>query len=140
MKRVHRKIILSLCIVAAVVAFFSGCAMYDPGVFGEIVINGQAIPIKTQQDTVTLAWDPPSGPVETYRIYYREHGVLMWEMLDEIAATPSPEYVLNIAQFGEGSFDFGVSAVDSSDQESAIHTSLDITADPTTGWYLIWAH
>ena len=139
-KRIGRSIfIASILVIGTVFALFSGCAMYDPNTFGEFVINGQSIAIQSKQDTVTIAWDPPATPVEAYRIYYREHGDVMWIPLDEITATGSPEYVLHIADFGAGTYDFGVSSVDPSDQESDIHTSLDITADPTTGWYLEWS-
>jgi hypothetical protein len=139
MKPRHVKVLISLIVLGVVAALFSNCAMYDPGAFGQMVINGKAIEIRTKNDTVTLAWDPPDTPTAAYRIYYRVHGTLAWTLLDEVPAAPNPEYVLNIAQFGEGSFDFGVSSIDPSDQESNIHTSLDITADPTSGWYLIWS-
>jgi hypothetical protein len=139
-KQICRAIpIASVLVGSIVVALFSGCAMHDPDFFEEFVINGQAIEVHSQQDTVTIAWDPPATPVQAYRIYYREHGDVVWIYLDEVSATGSPEYVLHISQFGEGSYDFGVSAVDPSDTESDIHTSLDITADPTTGWYLNWS-
>jgi len=39
---------------------------------------------------------------------------------------------------GHGNFDFGVTAVTGTGVDSSMHTSLDRTADPTTGWFLTW--
>ena len=139
MKRKNRVVLISIFILGVIASLFTSCAMYDPEVFGKMVINGKAIEIRTKNDTVTLAWDPPETPTVSYRIYYRVHGTIPWTLLDEVPASPSPEYVLNVVDFGEGSFDFGVSSMDASDQESDIHTSLDITAAPSSGWYLLWS-
>jgi hypothetical protein len=135
------RILFSAGIVVGIISvLFSSCAMYDPEPFGTMVINGKAIEIKTKEDTVTIAWDPPATPTTAYRIYYRRHGTVLWIQLDEIPATDNPQYVLHLADFGEGEFDFGVSSIDDADQESEIHTSLDITADPSSGWYLLWSY
>ena len=40
--------------------------------------------------------------------------------------------------FGDGDYDFGVVAVDPETEESAMHTCLDDTAQPDSGWYLSW--
>ena len=88
---------------------------------------------------VTLAWDPPPGEIAGYRVYYRVHEVGDWTLIGEVPVNDNPELELLHADFGNGDFDFGVIAVDAENQESAMHTSLDDTAQPATGWYLSWA-
>jgi hypothetical protein len=100
--------------------------------------------IETTEDTVTLAWDSPSPNVDYYRLSFRIHGAnppdsVPWYIIeDNILADPNPEYPVD--RVGSGPFDFGVVAkdLDADIEESALHSSLDITAQPTTGWYLIW--
>jgi hypothetical protein len=90
-------------------------------------------------EIVTLAWDPPPGEVAGYRVYYRVHEVGDWTLIGEVPVNDNPELELLHADFGNGDFDFGVVAIDAENQESAMHTSLDDTALPATGWYLSWA-
>ena len=61
-----------------------------------------------------------------------------WILLDEIPAGDDPEYTLYHADFGNGDFDFGVTAVGEEEEESDMHSSLDETAQPSCGWYLSW--
>jgi len=89
-------------------------------------------------DTVTLAWDPPDGELAGYRVYYRTHEVGEWTLVAEIPVDNDPELELLHADFGDGDYDFGVVAVASDDAVSSMHTSLDATAMPTSGWYLSW--
>ena len=91
------------------------------------------------EDEVTLAWDPPPSVISRYKIYYRAHESGSWIPFDEIPADVNPEYTLYHADFGDGDFDFGVIAVDGEAEESAMHTSLDDSAQPECGWYLAWA-
>ena len=99
--------------------------------------------IEITGETVTLAWNAPSPEIDYYRLVFRIHGDSpgSWLVLQEnIVATPSPEYTIDEDQREYGMFDFGVVAKDleSETEESALHTSLDTTAQPDTGWYLIW--
>jgi hypothetical protein len=128
------------CVFAAcIIGFlFSSCAMYDPVAFGFAEIGDEAELKTTSATQVTIEWDPPASPVKSYRIYYREHDAVLWIFLTEIPAADDPQHIIDFTTLGPGTFDFGVSAVDYSDQESDIHTSLDVTADPSTGWYLLW--
>jgi hypothetical protein len=102
--------------------------------------------IEVTEETVTLAWDAPSPDIDYYRVLFRIHGAVpaaSWLVLDEnLSAAPSPEYTVNNADIGNGIFDFGVVAKDleADTEESALHSSLDVTAQPTTGWYLIWMY
>lgn len=87
---------------------------------------------------VTLAWDAPPSDIATYKIFYRSHETGTWILFDEIPADDDPEYTLFHDAFGNGDYDFGVVAVDAETEESAMHTSLDDTAQPESGWYLSW--
>jgi len=102
--------------------------------------------IEVTEESVTLAWDSPSSEIDFFRVLFRIHGANppeSWLVLEEnLSAAPSPEYTLNNADIGNGVFDFGVVAkdLDADTEESALHSSLDVTAQPDTGWYLIWMH
>jgi len=94
--------------------------------------------ITSQADSVTLAWDPSTGEVAAYKIFYRQHGTESWSVLTEVPAQAEPSLILYHSDFGNGSFDFGVEAVADTGAESPMHSSLDATAQPTSGWYLTW--
>jgi hypothetical protein len=87
---------------------------------------------------VTLAWDPPPSEVAAYKLYYRDHGAASWTFLAELPAAETPQFTLTHSSFGDGEFDFGVVAVGAGPAESPMHTSLDTTAYPDSGWYLRW--
>ncbi|MBA7579612.1 hypothetical protein ES708_21483 [subsurface metagenome] len=102
--------------------------------------------IDVTEESVTLSWDSPSSNIDYYRVLFRIHGANpseSWLVLEEnLSAVPSPEYTVNNADIGNGVFDFGVVAkdLDADTEESSLHSSLDVTAQPDTGWYLIWMH
>ena len=87
---------------------------------------------------VTLAWDPPPSSVASYKLFYRNHGAVSWTFLAEVPAADTSQFTLTHSGFGNGDFDFGVVAVSAAAAESAMHTSLDPTAYPDSGWYLRW--
>ena len=106
---------------------------YEPS---KLVINTEYI---------QLEWDSPSGdevnalpPVVLYKIYYRVHGMEDWVLLDLIPAEQNPKYIVYHSDLGNGSYDFAVSAVQINDIESQLHSSLDISAAPIGGWYIMW--
>ncbi len=117
--------------VYATALLASGCSVF---LAGEPPVSQ----ITSQTDTLSLAWDPPAGAVTSYKVFYRAHGTTTWNLFAEIPAQPNPALALHQADFGNGSFDFGVEAVGDTGEESAMHTSLDTTAQPTSGWYLSW--
>jgi hypothetical protein len=96
------------------------------------------VDLVSEQPQVTLAWDPPETAVESYKLLFRAHGTNDWYLLGQIQAEPNPQYVINHADVGDGVFDFGVTAANSQGHESSMHTSMDTTAQPDTGWYLVW--
>ena len=100
--------------------------------------EGEAEKVLCCSEEVTLAWDPPPSEIAAYKIFYRSHGSGTWILFDEIPADDDPEYTLFHMDFGDGDYDFGVVAVDPETEESAMHTCLDDTAQPESGWYLSW--
>lgn len=117
----------------------SGCSLFMLGnLGGSKQDDPEAIPFSGEQ--LTLAWDPPPSAVVSYRLSYRIHGTSAWSLLAEIAAAASPEYTIDHAELGDGEFDFGVVAVAEDEAQSAMHTSLDRTAQPECGWYLRWVN
>ncbi len=106
--------------------------------------NFQSAKILIDSEYITLAWDPPPveeanpfQPVVSYKVYYRIHGMDDWIFLG-VPADKYLEYTVFHSDLGNGSYDFAVSAVHVYDRESGLHSSLDITSDPTGGWYIIW--
>ncbi len=149
MKKINLKEIASIiihliCIIfVIVVAFqFSGCALPDLGSFMKDSDPGQTKAVQKQitwsADQLTLQWDPPAQTVANYSIYYRTHGTSGWASLGEITAVPQPEYVIQHSTLGNGTFDFAVVAKNAEGDTSDYHTSLDSTAEPSTGWYITW--
>jgi hypothetical protein len=107
---------------------------------------GEFMQLVHKSSRLTLAWDPPlsdipnrPSEVASYQIFCREHGSFYWRFLGEVQASPNPEYTVEHGQLGDGLFDFAVRAVTVSGQASALHTSLDSSADPVSGWYVLWA-
>jgi hypothetical protein len=117
----------------------AGCLMY----MAEEFVPAQdaeelASPRASSAALITLLWNPPSGdPPVAYRVFFRIHGTADWVQLGEIPASPDPQYTVQHSTLGNGEYDFGVLAVYDSAQ-SSLHTSLDPSAEPTTGWYLKW--
>ena len=88
---------------------------------------------------ITLAWDAPPSAVDTYKLLFRVHGTQDWSLLqDNIPAAVPPEYTVLHEPALNGLWDFGVVAVDGMGEQSVVHNSLDVTADPDSGWYLLW--
>jgi hypothetical protein len=145
------RIILTLSISIFITAVFSatsGCSMemlqnlHSPHNWrpeapaGEEVTGAEKVLCSTEE--LILAWDPPYSGITSYKIFYRSHESGSWILLDEIPADDDPEYILHHGDFGNGDYDFGVVSVDAETAESAMHTSLDDTAQPESGWYLSW--
>jgi hypothetical protein len=115
-----------------------GCLMYAASEFmPEQDAEDLGKPTQSSAAQITLAWDPPAGSVVSYRVFFRIHGTAGWVQLADVPASPTPEYTVANATLGNGEFDFGVTAVYAS-QTSSMHSSLDASADPSTGWYLKW--
>jgi len=131
-----------LILITTVFAATSGCSLYllqNLEVTGSTADpDGDAEKVLCTTLEVTLAWDPPPSDIANYKIFYRSHESGSWILFDETPADDDPEYTLYHGDFGNGDYDFGVVAVDPETQESAMHTCLDDTAQPESGWYLSW--
>ena len=119
--------------------FLSACTLYNPAAFVQHKSDPDNILSAATQ--VTLQWDPPASgasQVVSYTVSYRIHGTSTWTTLATVPASSQPSYTVLHSAVGNGTFDFAVVAVGSTGATSPIHTSLDPTADPTSGWYLTW--
>jgi len=132
--------------LAVFVLSLSACPLYNPAAFIQHqTANSQqttgADDILSTATQATLQWNPPASgasQIASYAISYRTHGTSAWSSLGTVPASAQPSYVVLRSAIGSGSFDFAVAAVSSTGATSPLHTSLDPTADPTTGWYLSW--
>ncbi len=116
-----------------------GCPLYNPAAFIEHKTDPDAISSKSTQ--ATLQWNQPvsgGSQVVSYTVSYRLHGSSTWILLATVPASSQPSFTVLRSVVGAGDFDFAVAAVDSIGTESPLHTSLDPTANPATGWFLSW--
>jgi hypothetical protein len=116
-----------------VAALLSTCSLFGP-------IEGPIeIPIKSE--TFSLAWDPPTNApvgqtIISYKIYVRARGASTWEEVATVDGAENPSVELAAADIGIGLWEFAVSTITDSGEESEYHSSIDHTADPITGWYI----
>lgn len=103
--------------------------------FSQINKPGQRIPIN--EESFTLEWDVSDTEADEYKIYYREHGSYTWSYLGSTPSGLIPEYTVDQSSLPYGVYDFAVSSVAGS-EESELHSSMDDTAAPATGWYIDW--
>ena len=138
-RKARARFFLLLPFLLAFSLFHLACALYNPASLLQEKPSPKAIPVTAPQ--VTLQWDPPAtggSSVTSYIVSFRIHGTSSWTTLATIPAALQPSCTVLYTTVGAGSFDFGVTAVSSSGTDSSLHTSLDPTADPATGWYLNW--
>jgi len=88
--------------------------------------------------SLTLEWDcNRTTPIDYFNLYYRRHDSSDW-ILFESTESSLAEFTINHSTLGDGNWDFGVTSVAFDGAESEMHTSLDQTASPDTGWYITW--
>ena len=109
------------------------------------VVPSRGFPIMVYSQTITLAWDPPWGAMASefsglqgYNVYYKSHFGGWWMQIASVPIGEPTEVTISRDQIGDGEWDFAVSIMSVSGWESAFHTSLDDSADPVGGWYIIW--
>lgn len=135
--------------MVALLLYLLGCPMYTAVAFkyakagggseGGAEVAEDPSAVISSAESITLAWDPSPSAVTLYRLYFRIHDTSTWYSLpDSAEAVPSPEYKVSHTGIEPGPYDFGVKAVNAEDFESNMHMSIDATAEPDTGWYLIW--
>ena len=120
--------------------YTGGTDVSDPPVDPEPPQPGPApegpLAIEVTADQFSLHWEASLDPVNEYRLYRRVHGESEWVLL--VIGLNSPQATITQAELAFGQYDFAVSYVSVSGAESDLHSSLDDTADPHTGWYLDW--
>jgi len=91
------------------------------------------------EDSFTIVWDPDpeSGIPDAYRMYFRSRGDESWNLLSEVAPDTEPVFDVTQDNLSFGIYEFAVSAV-AAGVESDLHTSMDDTASPGTGWFVDW--
>lgn len=144
----HVRTALLLLALAMLLPCLLGCPMYTAVAFkyAEAGDTGEGgglgedpAPVEVSGDQVTLAWDAPPSAVAAYKLFFRIHDTADWYTLaDDLPAAPAPEYTVLHDDIGSGMFDFGVTARDAEANESSMHMSLQTSAQPDTGWFLIW--
>jgi hypothetical protein len=142
--------VVFLILLAGLHFCLAGCTLYMAAAFkhskaeggleeGEVSLPAQPQQVSTSATEVTLAWDAPLSDVSVYRVLFRIHETDSWySLIDDLSAGASPEYAVQHGDVGSGIFDFGVIAVNAQDEESQLHHSLQNTAQPDSGWYLVW--
>jgi len=105
--------------------------------FSQINKPGQRIPVSA--DSFTISWDYDSvTEVDEYRIYYREHNSFIWTFLGSTVSGSVLEFTIDQNILAFGAYDLAVSSVAGA-VESELHSSMDDSAVPATGWYIDWA-
>ena len=141
---------LYLIMLFCMMAVFAGCTLPTMSDFKYArattveADDGAAIGIDQQElfsvdNQIVLAWDAPPSAVDTYKLLLRVHGTQDWSLLkDNISAAGPLEYTVLHEPTLNGIWDFGVVAVDDIGEQSVVHNSMDVNADPNSGWYLVW--
>jgi len=76
--------------------------------------------------------------IDHYNVYYRAHGATDWIFIDQVPDIQDPWIEIWHSDIGDGYWEFAVVAVDVNNNNSDYHTSLDQSAIPAGGWYLLW--
>ncbi len=58
--------------------------------------------------------------------------------MGSINSSDNPYFTVKHSDVGDGVYVFAVSTVGEGGGQSPLHTSLDYTADPISGWYVWW--
>lgn len=146
-RKLTRLALLTLLLILVFCLF--GCPMYTMVAFkhdkaldqsgGGGSLGDYPTEVKNAGTEVTLAWDPPPTPIQAYELFFRIHDATDWySLIAGLPSDPAPQYTVQHAAVGNGIFDFGVKAVSAEAVESSMHLSLETSAQPETGWYLVW--
>ena len=102
-------------------------------------INKVGERMEITEDTFSIVWDPDpqSGIPDSYRMYFRSRGNELWNLLSEVVPDAEPSFTITQNNLSFGIYEFAVSAV-AGGIESDLHTSMDNTANPGTGWFVDW--
>jgi len=103
--------------------------------FAQLNKAGQRIPVSTEN--FTISWDQSDLPADFYKVYYRNHGTFTWTYLGSTASGTILEFTIDQSILTYGVYDLAVSSVVGI-EESELHSSMDDSALPATGWYIDW--
>ncbi len=124
-------------IIILILTFTTACQFFE--------YNDSATEIIIRSERFTLAWDNneitipnESSSIKCYKIYYKFHNATTWTFLKNTPDGKTVEISISKDILDYGIYDFGVAAQYNDDSISELHSSLDKSADPITGWYLNW--
>ena len=123
-------------LIGFVTLFLISCPQFQPAKPLQVFVKGESFSLLWDDDANLIPNNP--GKAVSYNIFYRVHGDLDWQLLSKIDADSRPGINISNEDLSYGVYDFGVSSVGVSGEESDIHSSLDNTADPFCGWYINW--
>jgi hypothetical protein len=104
--------------------------------FSQLNKPGQRISVTA--DSFTISWNADlAANADEFRIYYREHGSFIWTYLGSTLFGTTLEYTIDQSAIPFGVYDLAVSSVEAG-VESELHSSMDDSAVPATGWYVDW--
>lgn len=108
-------------------------------------INFGPTEIIVNQQFFSLQWDfsgrdlsDNQTDISSFRLHYRDHGTFKWFYLSEIPASNEKWFFISEDQLDYGIYDFAVSYINKEGIESELHTSLEASAKPMSGWYVNW--
>ena len=133
------------------IQLYDGGSLASGGVYTVMVVNGitsntsivfdnlnkTGERIMISDSSFTLAWDTDSSSEEAYRIYARTRGAYDWTFIEEQPASSGLKFVIDSSKLAFGTWEFAVSSIENG-IESELHTSMDDSALPATGWYIDW--
>lgn len=134
-----RKKYLTIFLLIAIVTL-SSCKL-----IASMNINFGPTEIIVNQQFFSLQWDSSCNDLtdnqadtSTFRLHYRNHGTFKWYYLSDIPASKEGWFFISEEQLDYGVYDFAVSYINKEGIESELHTSLDASAKPMSGWYVNW--
>lgn len=106
----------------------------DAAVVPEPVSAVQRVSVKATE--FSIAWDYDQETAGSFTVYYRIVTSGQWLLL--MAGLTAPSFDIDDSMLEYGEYEFAVSFTPENGEESGLHTSLDTTAMPNTGWYIAW--
>lgn len=138
---------ISIAMVVVMALFLSSCDMIgllmnqslNDESSGVVVDEPKIGAIVVESDSFVLAWnDDNTEPAASYTVFYRSHGTEAWNKLTDIVPADGFQIEVDESLLPRGEWDFGVTSSFNSGDSSAMHTSLEAEAIPSSGWYLVW--
>lgn len=138
---------ISISIAIVMVLFLSSCDMIgllmhqslDNDNSGDGTKVAVLEPVLVEADSFVLAWNDDSpDSAARYTVFYSMHGTEDWTELTSVSSENGLQIEIDESLLARGEWDFGIISSSNAGEDSAMHTSLETSAIPTTGWYLVW--